>query len=63
MNIEVIKMTMPKHPCIGCIYYKVCGESTRTEPCYGRRTKREVERDRKFTTKESEIDFDYEAED
>jgi hypothetical protein len=32
---------MPKHPCQGCIYYKVCGESTRTAPCHGRVTKRE----------------------
>lgn len=32
---------MPKRPCIGCVYYKVCGESTRTTPCYGRMTARE----------------------
>ena len=37
-------MDMPKHPCIGCIYFKVCGESTRAYPCYGRRTKREVKK-------------------
>ena len=35
------KSKMPKHPCQGCVYYKSCGESTRTEPCYGRMTKRE----------------------
>lgn len=40
-------MAMPKHPCQGCIFYKACGESTRTAPCYGRRTKREVQRDGK----------------
>ena len=33
--------TMPIHPCQGCVYYKVCGESTRTAPCYGRMTERE----------------------
>lgn len=27
-----------KHPCQGCVYYKVCGESTRTVPCKGRMT-------------------------
>lgn len=32
---------MPKHPCQGCVYFKVCGENTRTEPCYGRMTMRE----------------------
>ena len=28
-----------KHPCQGCVYFKVCGENTRTEPCNGRKTK------------------------
>ena len=32
---------MVKHTCQGCIYYKACGESTRTAPCNGRMTKRE----------------------
>ena len=36
---------MPIHPCQGCVYYKACGESTRTEPCYGRITKRERSRE------------------
>ena len=35
-------MKMPIHPCQGCIYYKACGESNRTAPCYGRKTKREA---------------------
>lgn len=30
-----------KHPCQGCVYFNACGESTRTEPCAGRMTKRE----------------------
>ena len=32
---------VPKKPCIGCVYYDVCGSTTRTEPCAGRKTKRE----------------------
>lgn len=32
---------MPVYPCRGCIYFKVCGESTRTAPCAGRMTERE----------------------
>lgn len=31
-----------KHPCIGCIYFRVCGSTTRTEPCEGRQTKRKI---------------------
>lgn len=30
-----------KKPCINCIYFKVCGDSSRTEACGGRMTKRE----------------------
>lgn len=29
----------PKRPCIGCVYFAVCGETTRTQPCDGRQTK------------------------
>lgn len=29
----------PTHPCIGCIYFKACGETNRTMPCEGRMTK------------------------
>ena len=25
-----------KHPCIGCVYFKACGETNRTMPCDGR---------------------------
>lgn len=32
-------------PCIGCIYFKVCGSTTRTEPCDGRMTKRQKEKE------------------
>jgi hypothetical protein len=36
-----MKIKMPKRPCQGCVYFKVCGESTRTVPCDGRMTERE----------------------
>lgn len=36
-----------KHPCKGCIYYATCGESTRTMPCDGRKTKSEKKREEK----------------
>lgn len=36
-----------KHPCQGCVYSKACGISTRTEPCEGRKTKREAMKDGK----------------
>jgi hypothetical protein len=29
---------MAKHPCRNCIYFKQCGNSTRTEECKGRKT-------------------------
>ena len=34
-----------KHPCQGCIYFKACGETTRTYPCNGRKTKREAKKE------------------
>jgi len=30
-----------KKPCMGCVYFKACGETTRTAPCKGRTTKSE----------------------
>ena len=33
------------HPCIGCIYFKACGETTRTMPCEGRKTKSEKKKE------------------
>lgn len=30
-----------KYPCCNCVYYNTCGESGRTHPCSGRKTKRE----------------------
>lgn len=37
-------MTEPKYPCRNCIYFKVCGESTRTATCAGRQTKSEAKK-------------------
>ena len=34
-----------KRPCQGCIYFKDSRETTRTEKCKGRKTKREKERE------------------
>lgn len=33
---------MPKHPCFGCVFFKMCGVRTRTAKCSGRKTKREL---------------------
>ena len=33
-----------KRPCIGCIYFAACGETTRTMPCAGRITKTEAKK-------------------
>ena len=36
-----------KHPCQGCIYFAACGESSRTHPCEGRKTKSEKKKEEK----------------
>ena len=33
------KVKRVKNPCRGCIYFKACGENTRTAFCNGRQTK------------------------
>ena len=33
------------HPCQGCIYFKDCGQAGRTEPCKGRKTKKNVKKE------------------
>ena len=38
-------MNQPIHPCINCIYFKACGETTRTMPCNGRMTKSEKKKE------------------
>lgn len=35
-----------KHPCQGCVYYTACGESGRTMPCEGRKTKSEQKKEK-----------------
>ena len=32
-------MKTVKHPCVGCIYFKACGNTNRIVPCNGRMTK------------------------
>lgn len=36
----------PVYPCQGCVYFKACGDNTRTQPCYGRKTKREIKKEK-----------------
>ena len=38
---------MALYPCRNCIYFKACGENTRTMPCNGRKTKAEVKQEKK----------------
>ena len=38
---------MPLKPCNGCVYFKACGNTNRTEPCFGRKTKSEVKHEEK----------------
>lgn len=33
-----------KYPCRGCVYFKACGENTRTAACNGRQTKTDKKR-------------------
>ena len=40
-------MKCPKHPCIGCVYFKACGETNRTMPCEGRKTKSDQKKENK----------------
>ena len=30
-----------KYPCRGCFYFEACGNNNRTQPCKGRKTKRD----------------------
>lgn len=38
--------TPVKKPCIGCVYFNTCGDSSRTAPCNGRRTKSEQKKEK-----------------
>lgn len=37
-----------QRPCIGCVYYAACGSTTRTMPCDGRKTKRELRKENEY---------------
>lgn len=37
-------MKQVNRPCIGCVYFDACGETTRTAPCDGRMTRSERKR-------------------
>lgn len=40
-----------KKPCMGCVYFSVCGSSTRTEPCKGRKTKSQAKKEERVDGK------------
>ena len=46
-------MSKVNKPCIGCIYYKACGSTTRTMPCDGRITKSEKNRSERYEKKQN----------
>ena len=35
-------------PCIGCVYFKACGNTNRTQPCEGRKTKTEQRKENNY---------------
>ena len=37
---------MANYPCRNCVYFNACGETTRTAPCDGRRTKTEQKKEK-----------------
>ena len=39
------------HPCVNCVYFKACGDTTRTRPCDGRKTKLDKKRELKRGSK------------
>ena len=43
----------PKYPCRNCVYFFVCGENMRVNPCEGRLTKTDVNK-----RKNIEVAFD-----
>ena len=38
-------MDKAKYPCRNCVYFEICGDNTRTEPCKGRKTKGEKKKE------------------
>jgi hypothetical protein len=47
-------MKQVQKPCIGCVYFDACGETTRTMPCDGRMTASERKRSERY---EQERDY------
>lgn len=45
--MDVTATKMPIRPCVNCIYFKACGSNTRTEPCKGRKTRKEQKKENK----------------
>ena len=41
-------MKLIKKPCVGCIYFKACGNTNRTMPCEGRMTKSEKKKEENY---------------
>lgn len=41
INCRITNKSNPKHPCISCVYFYTCGETTRIVPCRERITKSE----------------------
>ncbi len=45
--------SQPVHPCRSCVYFFVCGDNMRVNPCEGRLTKTDINRKKKI-----EVAFD-----
>ena len=41
-------MKQVQKPCVGCVYFDVCGETSRTMPCDGRLTESEKKRSERY---------------
>ena len=46
---------MPKYPCRNCLYFKVCGDNTRTRHCDGRKTKTDAKKEKTAMNGESDV--------
>lgn len=45
--VKIMPHQSVKHPCNNCVYFKVCGDASRTELCNGRKTKLDSKRERR----------------
>ena len=41
VRVKGSKVKHVNRPCVGCVYFQVCGSANRTAPCEGRMTKRQ----------------------